>query len=241
MLSPESNMDSQKTKEMKSESNLISSMTISQFRAMFKEEIKSLATKEDLSLIEDKVEDTNKKVDHLEKRIEYLEKKEKSQNIIISGVVNKSAKDEIIQEVGKIIFGNLKIQDQNAIMDVRKLSERNGKMLVWARMRNIEIVEEIFKRTKELKGTTVYIDRDLTIQEREMKKRLLNIKSKILMVDKSKRVTVRRNKIIVGEMIFNMKNGVLMYGEEDGLAVLNRMFNNKTLDINSNNYANLDA
>lgn len=84
-----------------------------------------------------------------------------------------------------------------------------------------------------MKGTSIFIDRDLTHMERENNKCLMKIKSNILTIDKSKKkILLRRGKLYIDNQEFSYKNGSLWAEAEQGELALNRIYGNKLKNIN---------
>lgn len=106
----------------------------------------------------------------------------------------------------------MKVGDGKALMSAVKLGEKRGKMMVLARTAHEDLANQIFEKATEPKGTSTFIDRSLTKEEREIRNKLLIIRTNILIVEKSERIRVKRNRLIIGKTKLVRKKGELKCG-----------------------------
>lgn len=224
-------------------SNLTVGSLMDAFQNILHMEINKLATKVELNSLRQDVEGWKNSVEksieklqyndnELRRKLDFYEKNDRRRNLIIKGIDAKSTQQEIMDETKIFLSVKMKISDVRAVVYVKKIKEVGNRMIVLARLESETLVREVLKNTKELAGTYFSVDRDLTVEERAIKRNLLNIKGNILQVDKSRRIKVRNNKLFIGDAEFNWKDNQLWFKEEMGLTVLNKMFNNKFANIN---------
>lgn len=180
---------------------------------LFDEKLKGLATKEDLDVVKTKVDTFTTKINDVIKENQILKEKVrvleedknkdhvtivrleehiKRKNIIIRGVCNNKS---IYEAVDGIIKENLKIKTPIEFESIRKIYENNEKRTVVAELKTERMIQEILKHTGNLKGTSISIELDLGSERLQDKKVMMQLKRDILFINKSKRVSVRNDKM----------------------------------------------
>jgi len=112
-------------------------------------------------------EETKKEVKKLKKILEDKERKERKNNIVIKGLKNVW-KDP--REVAKEFLGNEFRVNKN-IKNIRKAG-KEGKEVLIIEFEEWQEKEIIMKEKSKLKGRDIYIDHDLTKEERDIQRKL---------------------------------------------------------------------
>lgn len=87
-------------------------------------------------------------------------------------------------------------------------------MTVIAEMQTEKMVEEVFKHTKNLAGSRISVEQELDRERLIQKKVMVELKRNILAVSQRHRVSVRNDKLKVGDKSFMWsKNRKLMCGQ----------------------------
>lgn len=162
-------------------------------------------------------------------RMRKMEEDLGKKKLIIRGLAcQKSAKDAVKKMFNEI----LKVQNDVEIEYSKKIYEGNDKMTVMVELKSAGMVAEVFKHTKNLKGTHIFVDRDLCAERQQVKKIMLQLKSDILNVDKSKRIGVRNDKMVIdGKWFAWNKNKLLMCGQKTGEEELVNMYGEAIVNV----------
>jgi len=108
-------------------------------------------------------------------------------------------------------------------------------MTVAAEFRTEDMVADILQHTKNLAGTTISIDRDLSSEKQQQKKAMLEVKKMLAALDKDKQVTVRDHKLKVDGKWFSWnKEKQLVAGKADGIAELKKIYGDGITTLNIN-------
>lgn len=173
-----SDLDSQKRDYQKSAQAL--DMKIANLEASLNDKIVSVQNKVDNGMTDSQtiLQDVKRAqanllkksgVDELNKRIERLEKEAKKRNIIITGLV---CNHQNVKEIA-LDFLNSKFNVSNKNLDIRLLPpRRDNKSRTLVTLDSTTTKFDILGRKRQLKGSNIYIDSDLTHQESEITKRL---------------------------------------------------------------------
>lgn len=162
--------------------------------------------------------------------ITMLEDQIKRKNIIIKGL---DSENNLRDAVKKVCRDNLKIQSSVSIKSVKRLSNWNGKMSVVAELDSEEAVQDLFKNTRNLAGTTISVERDLNMVKKEQKKVMLQLKRELLSINRNHRISVRDEKIRINEnlLIWN-KSKELVCGQRNGIDVLCEIYGEAVNKLN---------
>lgn len=214
------------------------------------EKLKALPSKDDIQQISNKVEDVSEKIDVLsaenqilqdkikaleedkektERRMLLLEDAVKKKSIIIKGL--KSQKS-LYKAVDNLFKNKLKISSRVEIESIKKLYDGDEKMAVVVEVGSERMVSEVFKHTKNLAGSNIFIENDLNSKRQQTKKVMLQLKKEILAVSKSKRILIRSDKMRVGEKWFYFnKENVLVCNNESGEDTLKEFYGDSSSQI----------
>lgn len=160
-----------------------------------------------------------------------LEDQLKSKDLLFKGLnINKS----LIDEVAKVCKNNLNLHS-TTIKSTRKIFERNGKMTVLAEFDSLQSVQEVLQETRKLKGTSIYIEKDLSVERQQDKKVMLQLRRLIRAASTKHTVKVVSDKIKVGScwMRWN-KDKKLVSGNQEAEFVFEKMYGNILSNININ-------
>lgn len=219
---------------------------------MLDEKLKHLATKNDLENVKHHIDEVKSDVNKIsmenkelkeevkslktnwesdQKRLSQLEDEVRKKKIIIRGLkTQKSA----IDAVKAIYKDQLKISKAaEEIENVKKMYEHEGKMTVIVEMRTSEIVREVLKQSKELAGTSIFIDRDLSAERQQKKKIMIVLRKDILAVSENKRISVRGDKLVIAGKWFTWnRENKLMCGQKSGEEELRNIYGENSSKIN---------
>jgi len=113
--------------------------------------------------------------------------------------------------VKSLIEENLQLKGSR-VSDVRKLHERDGKMMVLVECESQEEAENILKNGHKLRGSQVFLDKDLTLEKQANKMALLELKMFLLATRRETKVKVQNDSINVdGNLMSFNNNKVLMW------------------------------
>lgn len=177
------------------------------------------------------------KTNHLKdnSRFEHVEEKLRRKNVIFQGV--KEQKSKSLNEIVKTICNkNLKMNHPVAIISTRKLCDFKGNLTILAEMESEQCVREVLKRSKLLKGTSIYVDRDLSKEKQQQRKAMITLKKEILSKNKSLKVSVINEKLKVAKHWFTWNDKKeLTCGNQNAKLVLQNLYKNVILDLDYNN------
>ncbi|XP_075150772.1 uncharacterized protein LOC142224880 [Haematobia irritans] len=215
------------------------------------EKLKSLPSKADLEDVKNEITAVNTEIQQLrnenvilkeelmkfkkenndyKRDIMWLQKQIKSNKLFIKGL---SQSKNPIEEVNKVFKQQLNIEPN--IKTVTKIFDRNGKMAVLVELENEIQIQEVFKHTKKLAGTTISIERDMMPMKQDHKNAFLGLKRKILAITNKHKIVVREDKMKVGDSWFKWGFGnVLECGKSDGIKELVKLYGDELKDINVN-------
>lgn len=242
-LSPDGQVGSMPTKDLL----VLMNQSIS---LLLDEKLKNLPTKDDLLEIKESVSHINQEVvkltdenkalkveiqqlkEHREQDMVKMRRIEEDlcrKKILIRGLnINKSPYNAAI----KFLREDLKMEKDVSIERAIKLNERNGKMMILVEFTSAIMVSEVFKHTQHLVGTSVYVERDLCSERLQDKGVMLQLKKDILTLDKSKRILVKNDKLVIdGKLFFWNRNKELMCQKSTGLETLVNIYGNSLKDI----------
>ncbi|XP_065355374.1 uncharacterized protein LOC135949851 [Calliphora vicina] len=195
-----------------------------------KSEVRKLA--DENKVLEDEIKNLKKEREEDQKRMRRLEEALGRKKLIIKGL---EAQKSCYSAVKNMFKDDLKLSTKVEIEQTKKIFERNNKMTVMVELKSVEMVMEIFKHVKNLKGKPIYIERDLCLERQTDKKIMLQLKQCLLKADKNKKVTVKDDKLVVDEKrFFWNKNKILMSGQNTGEEVLRQLYGEKVRDLNFN-------
>lgn len=150
--------------------------------------------------------------------------------IIVRGLESQPS---AFKAVTKAFKEKMKIEQNVEIEQTRKLYEKNQKMTVMVEFKSANTVSQVLKHSRNLAGTSIQVERDLCKERQQNKKVMLYLKKEIQKVDKSIKINVRDdNMLIEKKQLFWNKNKILMCGQEKGEEVLKQMYGEKIANVN---------
>lgn len=148
------------------------------------------------------------------KELNKLIQQAKSKNLVFRGMAKSNDAKELVEKLCK---EKLTVQNAN-VKSARVLVKREEKEDVLAVFESEEVVNEILKNTKKLVGSTISIEKDMTEEQLQDKKVLLQLKKNITAIDatKKKKIAVRNDSIKICDkwMHFNI-NKKLVQGKQE--------------------------
>lgn len=181
-------------------------------------------------ILKQEMETLKAEKDYDRRRIAVLEDQFKRNNLIFKGLPsNKSAVDEIKKVCNEI----LEIPDTKILKSAKKLTERNGKATVLAELDSEQSVYAVLGNTNKLRGTEVYIEKDLNPEKQKDKRAMLSLKKDVLKISKVHRIVVRDDRIRIGGKWFKWNlNKQLVCGNEKAEPILKQLYGEQILGIN---------
>lgn len=217
------------------------------------EKLKNMPTKQDFDEIKNKVNENSTKLDDLKsendtlkseikqlkseneknhQQIMYLQKHIKRNSIVFKGISSKTSMEEAVKECCRT---DLKLSIEICLISTRKLYEKDDKLGVIAEFRSAEMVKEIFKSTKNLSGTKISIERDLTTEKQQDKRVMLELKKAIKQKSSVHHIVVRNEKIRIGDKwLWWNKDKQLTGGRQSGNVVLKNLYGDVLNCVNIN-------
>lgn len=219
------------------------------------EKLVNLPTKKDFEEIKTNVHELSGKIDKLQsenqalkeevkqlkeenekenKQILFLQEHSKRNNIIFKNIDYKVPLNEAVTDCCK---ENLKIAKDICIVSTRKLYEKDGKAGIIAEFQSEAIVREVFQHAKNLAGTQIFLDRDLTTEKQKDKRVMLELKKLIQNVSQKHRIKVINEKMRIDQKRF-FWNGQkeLVSGKQSGKDALKNLYGDAIVSININYY-----
>lgn len=221
---------------------LVADLSVDQLRSIIKEtnddiratlgqvasDVSDLKT--DTQELKEKIQFLEKEREKDKKHINQLEEQLKRKNLLFKGL---EAEKSLGNAVMSLCLQKLKISQPMEIVSTRKIYEKDGKMGVVAEFRSEDMIAEVFKNTKKLAGTSISIEADLNEEKREQKRVLLLLRKQLLSVSKTHKISVRNNKLRVGEKWFYWNKDLqLMYNQQNAGDVLKTLYNSGLEHIN---------
>lgn len=234
-LSPEGDFKSNsKIFKMNSEQQKVSDISVANLKAIIKEcneevlgristlseEVNNLKTLND-GLIHE-MELMKMENNMLKRRLTDIETNIKGKNLVIRGL---SLQQTNISEIQKLCQEVLKIENRASIKSVKTLYQRNEMAAVLVEFDSSSNVEDVLKKTSNLKGTHIYIERDLNAERRLDKVIMLQLRRQLLAFSKKHQVKVRDDRIQIGSKWFkwNMEKN-LVCGTSDALNIMQELY-----------------
>lgn len=121
----------------------------------------------------------------------------------------------------------MKISQEIRLLSTRKLYEMHGKIGVVAEFTSGDEVKAIFKNTKNLAGSKIIVERDLTTEKQQDKRVMLQLKKCIM--------EVSNEKMKIGAKWFlRNRNKNLVCGNQDVNFVLENLYGSGIKSVNLN-------
>lgn len=228
---------------------------INKWSVILDEKMKKLPSKDDFEEIKTHMNDLLKQVEDLKvenqtlkdeikkikadklnesKRLELVEEQQRRKNIIFNGVKLQKRKS-LNDVITNICSTKLKLGNSPVVNSTRKLREHNGTCTVLAEMVSANIADEALRRRKLLRGSSIYMDRDLNMKKQQQKNVMITLKKDILSKDKTHRVSVVNEKLKIGNQYFSWNDrNILVCGNQNGHSVINNIYKNIKLEVDYN-------
>lgn len=218
--------------------------------SLLDEKFKNIATKTDILDVKENINEVKSEVSRLsnenkhlqneiqklkderendQRRMMLLEKDFGKKKLIFRGLESQTS---VFKAVKKVFQENLKMENPVEIEQTRKLYEKNQKMTVMVELKSTNLVTQVLKHTKNLAGTSIHVERDLCKERQEKKKVMLYLKKEILKIDRSHKIIVRDDNMIINKkQMFWNQNKALMCGHEKGEDVLKSIYGEKLSNV----------
>lgn len=182
----------------------------------FDSRLEMMVTKEDFDTLRESIEtqkkekeDLKEKFSKLESRLERIDRNERSSKLVFSKV---DCPNGAIGAAYNVCNNILKINSEtigirNAFI-IKKFEDGKSTILVEFYERNM--IGIIFKHIKNLQGTKIGIEKDLTEEQQRIRKILVELKWRMLDVSKKLKVHVTETTLKAGSNKFSLKGGVLI-------------------------------
>lgn len=169
--------------------------------ATLKDEVSQLKTQNEILVKEMEVLKMDRATS--KRRLLDLESHIKGKNLIFKGLSMHQAN---ASEIQKLCLEVLKTDPIPNVKSTKILFHKNEMVTVLTEFGTENDVQQILKQTNNLKGTNMYIERDLNI-ERQMDKRImLQLKKLLLNYNKSHQIRVRDDRLKIANKWFNWNN-----------------------------------
>lgn len=171
-------------------------------------ELKNL--REEMTRRDEKWEKENhqlkKRVEVLERTLERQEKDKRRNNIVINGYEIKGPNIE--KEVEDFIGKELKVEA--TVKEAYKIKSEQGKFIVVAKLESLYKKTEVMKNKNKLKGRNIFIESDMTKEERKIQYEIRNIARGE--IKKGNKTKVSYQKIYINDKVYKWaaeENGVV--------------------------------
>lgn len=185
--------------------------------------------------LHNKIANLEKNKEECDRQVAILENNMKRKNLVFRGLASNI---DIKEAVRNTIINTMKVNIAQLILcSCRKIYEKEGKMTIIVEFPDEETVNIILKHVKNLQGSRITIERDLSQQRQEKRKAMIGLKSMLREADSEKLVSIRNDEMRVDGKWFRWSDDkVLMHQKErNGMIILATIYNNK-LDLSNVNY-----
>lgn len=230
--------------------NDIVSIIQGSIQTVLDEKLKNLSTKADIEEVKQTMQDCCSQVGHLKMENEALKEevkilkfehqkdhqelmrlvdKNKQKNVVFRGIEKNG---DLKENITKICAETMGIPDL-VVKWVRKLYETDETVCGVAEFRTEEMANAVFNNAKKLKGTSVFVDKDLSDEKQQNKKVMLQLKTQLKSLNKDLKILVRNDRMRIDKKwLFWNKDKLLMCGSQNGKEFLKTIFNDKIDSIN---------
>lgn len=88
------------------------------------------------------------------------------------------------------------------LKDVLRLYEAKDKVCAVVEFKTEEMADSIFKNTKKLAGSSIFIDKDLNAEKQQNKKVMLKLKKQLQSLDQTQKILVRNDRMKINNACF---------------------------------------
>lgn len=155
-------------------------------------------------------------------QLEHIDRENRQKKLLFKGLDDTPKVREAIQEV---MSTKLKMSSPIPIGKATKMYSSGGKMTVMLECLSHDDTWKVLNNSRNLIGTTISIDRDLSVSERDQRRKLVHIKKEIEQIDNSKIVRVRGNQLKIENHTFHWRNDTdFVCGKYSGLEKLKQIY-----------------
>ncbi|KAJ8666134.1 hypothetical protein QAD02_007796 [Eretmocerus hayati] len=137
-----------------------------------------------------------KEIENLKRRIENGERRDKRKNIVITGL--KMEEEDLKSNVENWIYETLNVEA--ILIKAWEVKARAGQGIIGAECETETMKKDIMMNENKLKGQEIYIDKDLTWEQREIRRKLKE-KAKEAK-DQGKKAVVKGDILIIDSKIY---------------------------------------
>lgn len=157
---------------------------------------------------------------------------------MFKGISAQGSLEDAVKECCKT---DIKLTNDVATISTRKLFEKDDKLGVIAEFSSMETVKEIFSKTKDLAGTKIMIERDLTSEKQQDKHVMMELKKCIHEKSSNHPIMVRNERMRIGDKwLWWNKDKQLTGGRQSGIVILRNLYGDELNSIKINYYKILD-
>lgn len=113
------------------------------------------------------------RIEILENRQESEEREKKKNNIVVKGLSIENENENVKEKVEEFIKKEMKIETK--LTKAMKINIGTKSEMILAQVESWEMKRKIMEGKSKLKGTKIYVDNDLTKNEREIQREIRNI------------------------------------------------------------------
>lgn len=223
---------------------------LSMISGLLDDKLKNLPTKSDLLEVKDNVKEVKSEVNKLieenknlqdeihmlkrnreqdQQRMRRLEEDLGKKKLIIKGLTSQRYPKEAVKNM---FYDKLNIHNGVEVEYVKKIHEKDEKMSVLVELKSAEMVSEVFRNVKKLRGTSIFIERDLCTERQTNKKVMLQLKREFLKLNKNKKIRVTNDKLVIDGKWFSWNNNkILMCGKKTGMEELVNIFGHSIQNV----------
>lgn len=197
------------------------------------DEIKEL--REDNGKLRMELNQIKQEQQHDRQELSKVQDQIKKNNVIIKGVPSSNSLPEAFS---KVCVDNLKMTEAPLPRTVKKIFDRNGSMGMVVELDSEGSVYSILNHARNLTGTRISVDRDISTARQEDKRVMLQLKKDIWAVDKSQRIQVRDDRIRIGDKLLQWNlNKELTSNNQNGAEVLKGIYGESIQTVSLDYYS----
>lgn len=177
----------------------IRSAVADEFKKFKDEHIQPIA--KDLEVLKSQLEDLKKESESDKDRISLLERELKQKNLIFTKIPQSNDMERSIMDLcsGTLGLGTTLTVEKTVIL---KSNTADNSSTVLATFGSIKAVDAVLKNVRKLKGTKIGVSKDLSMEERLIKKQLLSLRRALREKHASLIIKVYGNQMIIDEIKF---------------------------------------
>lgn len=180
------------------------------------------STKSLVSSLQEKIQNFEETLLSQNRKLETMERKQRCKNLIFMNV-NKNANAELIQDMCRDV---IKASMANIVVEKTQiLNVRNELATVLVCFKHEAAIPEIFANVKNLKGSNIRIDYDLSPEIRARRNFLMSLRKEISSKNTDLKVSVHQDTIRIGGKRFIFRERLFLDGDRDASDYLLSNFN----------------